>query len=160
MIKFMKNVVKWGLIGLVGLFVLFLVFGNSSDDSFDKGKEAGLQSVDVVGQVLISGKDEDGEIVAEEINVWQKAGSGGSQNVVVGRIPHNAQVDYLDTEEVEGNIFYHIRSSIGKVSVLPTEFAVREKKMKELPESEWFVVAADDFLVDGWVIDSFIVDLQ
>lgn len=114
---------------------------------------------------VLSGIDNDpksdayGEIVIQEINVWEEAGSGEPNNVAVGRIPHDTAVEVLESKDIEGNTFYKIRSSIGKVSVLPTNFNLRKNKMEELPESEWFVPADETFPVEGWVIDSFVTEI-
>jgi len=65
----------------------------------------------------------------------------------------------LESREADGVTFYHIQSSIGKVSVLPTDFALRKEKMEELPESEWFSDASENNPVDGWVTDSFVIEI-
>lgn len=112
---------------------------------------------------VLSGIDNDpnsdayGEIVVQKINVWEKA-EGFS--MAIGDIPHNTKVEVLESKEIEGNTFYKIRSSIGKVSVLPTDFNLRKKKMEELPKSEWSVPADETFPVEGWVIESFVTKLE
>lgn len=115
---------------------------------------------------VLSGVDNDpksdtfGEIIVQEINIWEKAGSGGRNNMSIGNVPHNTKVEVIESKEVEGVTFYHIRSSIGNVSVLPTDFDEREKAMKKKPKEEWYVPADETFPVEGWVIDDFVTDLQ
>ena len=115
----------------------------------------------VIQNATISSKDpKTGEILLQEINVWQKAGSGGLDNVTEGSVPHGTRVEVLESKEAEGVIFYHIRSSVGKVSILPTDFNKRKKMMEEKPQEEWTVPADESFPVEGWVHQDFITNLE
>jgi len=111
-------------------------------------------------EAILSGKDESGKIVLQDINIWGKAGSGGIDNVTIGTVPDNTKIEVLDKKTVEGFVFYRIKSSVGKVSMLPTNFGARKKAMDKLPQSEWTVEADPDFPVDGWVIEDFVTNLK
>lgn len=114
--------------------------------------EAGLQEVEWITLLGI----EDGEVVVEKINIWEKAGSGGPNNMAIGRVPHNTKVKLLEVREIEGVKFYHISSTIGEYSVLSTDWDTRGRQMEEIPESEWFVEADEELVIDGWVSESFV----
>jgi hypothetical protein len=107
----------------------------------------------------LSGKDEAGNLIAKDISIWKEAGDGLG-NMVIGTVPDNTEVEVLESKTVEGFIFYHINSSVGKVSVLPTDFEARKRAMEERPESDWHVDADPSFVVEGWVSDSFITKLK
>ena len=184
----MKKIIKWGLIIFVGLMVLGAILGDSdstespsqgesqvdsqiekqeveeqvTEDRTEVVKPANPTEVEVKTQsAILSGADpETGEVLVPDINVWEEAGSGGPSNVTVGRVPHNTKVEVIDSKDVDGVIFYHILSSTGEVSVLPTDFEARGKAMEKRPENEWFVEADATFPVEGWVTDSFITNLQ
>jgi hypothetical protein len=104
-------------------------------------------------------KDEAGNLIAKDISIWKEAGDGLG-NMVIGTVPDNTEVEVLESKTVEGFIFYHINSSVGKVSVLPTDFEARKRAMEERPESDWHVDADPSFVVEGWVSDSFITKLK
>lgn len=164
------------ILGVIVVFIL-IIFVRAM---IDKGREARLSGIEtptpakqkeqaiespeeqIKKFAVLSGIDRDpessayGELVVQEINVWEKAGSGGPENVTIGRIPHNTKVEVIESKEAEGETFYLVRSFVGKVSVLPTDFALRKKKMEELPENEWFVEADETLPVEGWVIRSFV----
>jgi len=108
---------------------------------------------------ILSGKDsETGELLLKDINVWQKAGEGGVDNVTIGNVPDNTKVEVLEEKEVDSNVFYRIRSSVGKVSILPATFNARKVAMEERPKEDWHVDADESFPVEGWVIDSFVTE--
>lgn len=164
------------ILGVIVVFVL-IIFVRAM---IDKGREARLSGIETLPPAeqkeqaiespeeqikkfaVLSGIDRNpessaySELVVQEINVWEKAGSGGPNNMAIGKVPHDTKVEVLEIKEVEGNTFYKIRSFVGEVSALPTDFALRKKKMEELPESEWFVPADETFPVEGWVIEDFI----
>lgn len=175
----MKKIIKWGLIIFGGLLVLGLVFGSgksTKDSSQDSGQVEEQQIEEQASEnevietptfpekedkrqfAILSGKDPETGDAIPEINVWEKAGSGGVDNVAIGNIPYNTKVEVIESKEVEGETFYHIRSAVGKVSILPADFALRKKKMEELPESEWSVPADETFPVEGWVSEVFITE--
>lgn len=183
----MNKVIKWVLIIFFGLFVLGTILGDSDNNSDGSKKSINKNQIEEVSKDLIendeavneevderesedinqprhailSGKDpETGEVLLEEINVWEKAGSGGVDNMAIGNIPHNTRVEVLEEKEVDGNIFYHIRSSVGKVSILPTDFNARKVAMEKRPKEDWHVYADESFPVEGWVTDSFITELS
>lgn len=168
------------ILGVIGFFIL-IIFVRAM---IDKGRETRLSEIETLTpaeqkeQVIespeeqikkfavLSGIDSNpesgayGELVVPEINVWEKAGSGGPNNMAIGRAPHGTKVEVLEIKEVEGNTFYKIHSSVGEVSALPTDFVLREKKMEELPESKWFVPADETFPVEGWVVGSFVTEMK
>ncbi len=162
-----KRILKGTAIGLVLMFATIVIIAISSDtakDSYERGKEAGQgskpdKSDETEGFAVLSGEDETGDII-QNINVWQKAGSGGIDNVTIGNIPHGTKVEVIEKKNVDGKIFYHVRSSVGNVSVLPTTWEARGEAMEERPKSEWYVEADVSFPVEGWVIDSFITNLK
>lgn len=108
-----------------------------------------------IGWVTITG-NVGGGILEEKINVWQKAGSGGIDNMAIGRVPHNTKVKLLEIKTVDGRKFYHITSTTGEYSVLSTNFNTRKQQMAKKPESEWYIKADEDFVIDGWVVESFV----
>jgi len=158
----MKKIIKLVIAVFLFLIAIIAIISLTSErvkEAREQGYEADHQSAQEVKKyAILSGKDhETGEVLVLEINVWQEAGSGGIENVSIGSVPHGARVEVLESKEVEGNTFYKIRSSVGKISVLPTDFNLRGRKMKELPESEWTVPADETFPLEGWVADSFII---
>lgn len=110
--------------------------------------------------ILSGGKDETGKVIVQDINIWMKPGSGGVDNVTIGTVLDNTKVEVLESTTAEGVIFYHIKSSVGKVSVLPTDFEARKKAMATRPQSEWTVEADPSFPVDGWVTSDFVTNLK
>ena len=121
-------------------------------------KEEETEEVEGTRFAVLSGEDPETGDVILDINVWEEAGSGGQNNVAIGNIPHNTEVEVLESKEVEGFVFYKIRSSVGKVSVLPTEWGPRVRAMEERPQEEWYVPADPSFPVEGWVLEDFIVN--
>lgn len=156
-----KRILKGTVIGLVLMFVAIVVIGMSSDsvqNSRERGSES-EKSDEIKSFAVLSGEDETGDII-QNINVWQEAGSGGIDNVAIGNIPHGIKVEVIEEKNVDGRIFYHVRSSVGNVSVLPTTWEARGRAMEERPKSEWYVEADVSFPVEGWVVDSFITNLK
>ncbi len=155
----MAKLVLIALLGFVAIIAIISLTSERAQEARKLGYEAGSQAAQEEKKyAFLSGEDlETGEIIVPEINIWQYAGDGGPENVTVGRVPHNAKIEVLESKEVEDNVFYKIRSSIGEVSVLPTDYNLRGEKMEELPESEWTVPADEDFPVEGWVYQSFLV---
>lgn len=157
---------------IIGIVVLLVIVSSSGGDN--KKEPPVLEEEEVITEqkellnsppaqekkIYAVLSETDNELVIGEINTWQEAGSGGPDNVATGRIPHNTKVEVLESKEVEGNAFYKVRSSVGKVSVLPTDFNLRKEKMEKLPENEWFVPADETFPVEGWVIDSFVTEIK
>lgn len=158
----------------ISTFVFFVLFSVTTDR--DKAKQTNTdksntekaaeqkretkQESNQVKTAILTGKDPQAdELVVSTINVWQKAGEGGKDNVTVGTVPHNTKVEVIEKKKIENVIFYHIRSSVGEVSVLPTELGARTKTMQERPRSEWFFDADNNNPVDGWVANSFVIDL-
>ena len=117
-----KRILKGTAIGLVLMFATVVIIAISSDstqDSFERGKEVDQDSKseepdETKSFAVLSGEDETGDII-QNINVWQKAGSGGIDNVTIGNIPHGTKVEVIEKKNVDGRIFDHIRSSVGNV---------------------------------------------
>jgi len=134
------------------------------EKDFREGQEAGglvRENEKKLRYAILSGKDpETGELLVEDINVWEEAGDGGADNMAIGNVPDNTKVEVLEEKEVDGNVFYHIRSSVGKVSILPTTFNARKVAMDKRPKEDWHVPADESFPVEGWVSDSFITELS
>lgn len=182
----MKKIIKWLLIGFSGfIFLVFLVgiFADTEKPKTESLKESKeIQKAQVENQeikediieeekvfeeqaekartAILSGKDPDSSDIISDINVWEEAGSGGPDNMAIGDVPHNTEVEVLESKETEGYVFYKIRSSVGNVSVLPTDYEARAKAMDERPKEEWAVPADPSFLVEGWVSDAFITGLE
>ncbi len=168
----MKKFLK--IIGII--FLIFIVLGvigtltgksnkkldikNSLQEGYKQGEET-LKKEPTVSKktAILSGKDETGKVIVQEISVWENAGSGVN-NVTNGTVPNNTKVDVLDSKTVEGVTFYQISSAVGKVDVLPTDPQLREKAKKEKPQSEWTVEADVGFPVKGWVTSDFITNLK
>ena len=70
------------------------------------------------------------------------------------------KVEILETTTAEGFTFYKIKSSVGKVDILPTYLQIRKKAMEEKPKSEWTVEADASFPVEGWIMADFITNLE
>jgi len=124
----------------------------------EESKEEETEEVEKTRFAVLSGEDPETGDVILDINIWEEAGSGGQNNVAIGNIPHNTEVEVLESKEVEGYVFYKIRSSVGRVSVLPTEWEARVRAIQERPQEEWYVPADPSFPVEGWVLENFIVN--
>ena len=96
--------------------------------------------------------------------MWNYAGSlvinDDKINAVVGRIPHNTRVNIIKSEIVDDNKFYLISSAVGDVSILPTDLEKRKRAMDERPESDWWLPADEKFRVEGWVVESYLIDFK
>ncbi len=101
-------------------------------------------------EAILSLRDKSGKILVQDINIWNGAGTGGNI-MAIGTVPDGTKVEVLEIKTVEGIVYYRIKSSVGKVSILPTTFAARKKAMEERPESEWNIDADPSFPVEGWV---------
>jgi len=141
---------------------------NLSKSKLEKAFREGQEAGGLVGEdekklryAILSGKDpKTGELLLEDINVWKEAGDGGVDNMAIGNVPDNTKVEVLEEKEVDGTVFYHIRSSVGKVSILPATFNARKVAMDKRPKEDWHVEADEGFPVEGWVTDSFITELS
>lgn len=151
---------------LLGLFIFPYIIGGIGSLFGGKATETSNQPASTLTQntpteerqtewITLTGS-ENGEVVVESINVWQKAEGGGPNNMAIGRIPHGTKVELLEVKEVENHKFYHISSTIGEHSVLSTDFNSRKRQMAEMPESSWHVKANETLVIDGWVFESFV----
>jgi len=95
------------LIGFVIIFALFFLIGKALPP-----EEPKLEQPELVQQeekettptpaikteekfTVLSGIEKDpssdsyGELIVQEINIWEKAGAGGPTNMAIGTVPHN-----------------------------------------------------------------------
>lgn len=166
------NIMKKFLIGTVvvifGLIIISSIgkmAGNPAvKDAFNKGQEDAKKALEtpkpVKHAVLLSDLKDTGEPVVDNIILFENAGSGGVENAPMGTVPHNTKVEVIESRVADGITFYHIRSSVGKVDVLPTNLQLRQKAMETKPKSEWYVDADPTFPVEGWVTDDFVKNVE
>jgi hypothetical protein len=160
------------VIGGVALLLLIIIISSvSKNDQVNKAFEAGKKdaaqnlnptpSVTTINKTaILSGKDESGKVDVQDISIWMKPGSGGVDNVTAGTVPTGTKVEVLGSTTVENVLFYHIKSSVGVVDVLPTDPSAREKAKATKPQSEWTVEADPSFPVDGWVTADFVTNIK
>lgn len=111
----------------------------------------------LIGQ--LSGKDPSSltpeKVLVKNINVWQKPEVGGRNNVSVGRVPHGTDVSIVERKAG----WYHIQTQFGEISNLATNWDIRGEQMDTLEEYEWYRQASEHDMVDGWVAESFLINV-
>lgn len=160
------------VIGGVALLIFIIFISSVSKNSqvknaFEQGKKDAAQNLNptpaattINKTAILSGKDESGKVIVQDIAIWMKPGSAGVDNVYAGTVPDGTKVEVLESTTAEGFLFYHIKSSVGRVDVLPTNLGAREKAKETKPQSEWTVEADPSFQVDGWVTADFVTNLK
>ncbi len=134
---------KWAKIGITLLCLAFIVYSNQSNtiktesttisnnnkkiednasDSTTKIEPTSAEEEKVIKRAIISGIDSDtnsgtyGELVVENINIWEKYGEqGGNRGAVIATLPHGTEVDVLK-EKTTDQKYFKIRSSILKTA--------------------------------------------
>lgn len=156
----MKKILIWVAVVIVGLIIISAVgsaiSNPSTKEAFNKGQQDAKKALDTqkpTKHAVIAS-------TAGDVNVWEKAGSSGADNVTAGTVPVDTKVEVIESKEAEGVTFYHIRSVVGKVSVLPTDINQRKKAMETKPQSEWTVPADASFLLEGWVTADFVKNIE